>query len=88
MLFLVVLFVGPLVFAAIIGVSNRTVPPQALWIAAATVPVYFAGWLVFALWGEVRVLLPILIVAMPLVLAAFSEPLSKQHASGTPSTPP
>ena len=31
-------------------------------------------------------LLPILIVAMPLVLAAFSEPLRKQHASGTPST--
>jgi hypothetical protein len=72
------LFLGPILIAALVGVLNRTVPRDAMYVAIISVPVYLAGWIVFAIWSEVRVLFPVLLLLMPLAVAAFGSPLTKR----------
>lgn len=77
--FTVALFVLPVLVPAIVGVVQGAVPGTALWIAAVTAPLFLGGYLVFALWIEVRVLVPAVVVLLPLVLAAFTRPTGGEH---------
>jgi len=72
--FTVLAFVAVPVIASIIGVVSGRAPRRAIWVALFTVPWFIGGYVVFALWIEVRVLVPALIVALPLVVAAFEAP--------------
>ena len=71
-LFTISVFAGGILVAALVGVKSKKCPVEALWIAAFTLPPLIAAWLVFAIWIEVRVLLPVLIIALPLALSAFT----------------
>ena len=72
------LFLGPVIIAAIVAIFNHSVPRDALFVAAFSIPVYFSGWFVFAIWSEVRVLLPVFLLLIPLALAAFGSPITKR----------
>ena len=74
MIFTVGVFAAAVVVASLFGIANRSCPREALWIAALTVPAYVAGWGVFALWGEVRVLVPVMLLLIPIALSAFASP--------------
>ena len=80
-IFTLATFAGGILVAAIAGLARRKCPTDALWIAVFTLPVFFAGWFVFAVWSEVRVLLPVLIIALPLTLSAFATPACRKHDS-------
>ena len=68
-------FSGPVILA-IFGVRNAPkLAIRALWI----VPPYLAAFAIFSVWSEVRVLLPIQIMLLPLALAALTTPVTNSQ---------
>lgn len=63
-------FLGGLVVAAVVALLLRTPPRESLWIAALTAPPLVLVWLYYSLWWEVRVLLPVFILLLPISLSA------------------
>ena len=75
----VTLVFGALVLLATYAIHKRSAPPLALVIALTVGGTTLAIWLVFALWWEVRVLGPLLVVLLPMAVAGLFGP-----PSGTP----
>ena len=72
----VTLVFGALVLLAAYAIRKRWAPPMALVIALTVGGTTLAIWLVFALWWEVRVLGPLLVVLMPVAVAGLFGPTS------------
>jgi hypothetical protein len=70
----IVPFLGGLVVLTVIGLVLRGYPKNSLIIAVFTVPPLVAIWIYFALWWEVRVLLPVVILLLPLALSSIFTP--------------
>jgi len=70
---------GAIFITTLLGLLRGKAPRESLWIAAFTVPPLLAVWLYFALWWEVRVLLPVVILLLPISLSALFGPTSKHH---------
>lgn len=64
------IFLGGLVVAAVVALLLRNPPKESVWIAALTVPPLVLVWLYYSLWWEVRVLLPVFILLLPMSLSA------------------
>ena len=64
------IFLGGLIVATIIALLLRNPPRESVWIAALTVPPLVSVWLYYSLWWEVRVLLPVFILLLPIALSA------------------
>jgi len=64
------IFLGGLVVAAVVSLLLRNPPRESVWIAALTVPPLVLVWLYYSLWWEVRVLLPVFILLLPISLSA------------------
>jgi len=65
------ILLSSLVITAIIAITFRRAPRDSLWIAGLTVPPLLAGWFIFAMWWEVRVLLPVVILVLPISLSSM-----------------
>ena len=75
----VTLVFGALVLLAAYAIHKRSAPLMALITALTVGSTTLAIWLVFALWWEVRVLGPLLVVLLPVAIAGLCGP-----PSGTP----
>ena len=67
----VTILISSITITALLGIFLRRTPRDSLWIAGLTVPPLLAGWLIFALWWEVRVLLPVVILVLPISLSSM-----------------
>lgn len=67
------MLLGVIVAASFVAVTFRLSPQPATWIAIFLVPPYFGVYLYFALWVEVRVLFPVVLVLLPVALGGFFE---------------
>jgi hypothetical protein len=67
---LIVLF-SSLSLLAIIGVLRRRVRREAIYIFLFLSPLYLGIYVVYALWNEVRVLVPVAILILPISLSCF-----------------
>ena len=67
-------FLGGLIILTCVGLVLRRYPKDSLSIAVFTIPPLVAIWIYFALWWEVRVLLPVVILLLPLALSSIFAP--------------
>jgi hypothetical protein len=65
------LLLAGVLLCAVLAAVTRRLSPWMFWTALVGVPQYLAGWLVFAVWWEVRVLVPALLLLVPAALAAM-----------------
>lgn len=77
------IFLGGIVVAAIVALILRNPPKESVWIAALTVPPLVLVYLYYSLWWEVRVLLPVFVLLLPISLSAVvGHPRSSARRRG------
>lgn len=72
-------FLGIVIVMVLIAMVLKRYPSDALWIPIFSIPPIIVAWGFFALWFEVRVLLPVVILLLPLVLSALFEPVGRRQ---------
>ncbi len=81
---LFLLLLGGVTLSAVLAAVTRRLSPWPFWTALLGVPPYLGGWLVFAAWWEVRVLLPALLILIPAALSALIPPGGGSAARAVP----
>jgi len=75
----VLILLGSLIACAIIAMVLRNPPKESLWIGLFTIPPLIAIWLYYALLWEVRVLVPVAVLLLPISLSAvFGRPTKSE----------
>ena len=72
------LLLAGVALCAVLAAGARRLSPWMFWTAVIGVPQYIAGWLVFAVWWEVRVLVPALLLLVPAALAVLTRASTRE----------
>lgn len=85
----VLLLLGAVGVLAVVALVRRSASREAVWIMVLGVPPLLAIYLVFAVWVEVRVLVPVLVLLLPVALSVVdgqSMMPPRRRASGVRSS--
>jgi hypothetical protein len=68
------LLLGGVLLCAGLAAVGKRLGALPFWVVVLVVPQYLVGWAVWAVWYEVRVLVPVLVLALPAAMAALAAP--------------